>query len=125
MPANHNHNPNPDHLPDPTGGLPPWMALMRQAAMKCIRPGDIEAMIQAQVDKAKKGDERAAKFVFDQVLGGATLKGATFIQNVYPEAPEKPAHDPPGSNGKIRKMQQRVAAGRSVFNSDDNERDLD
>lgn len=115
---------NPDHLPDPTAGLPPWMVLMRQAAMKCIRPGDIEQMVQAQIDKAKGGDEKALKFVFEQVLGGASLKGATFIQNVYPEAPEKPAYCPPGSNGKIRKMQQRVAAGRSAFNDDDEEPDL-
>lgn len=117
---------NPDdtpNLPEPTDGLPTWITLMREAAIKCVKPEDIEQIVKAQVDKAKAGDEKALKFVFEQVLGGASMKGATFIQNVYPEVPEKPTHCLPGSNGKISKMQQRVAAGRGVFSGEDEEPD--
>ncbi len=122
MPHNSNSESNP---PAPTHGLPPWMTMMRQAAMNCIKEADIEQMVQAQVDKAKAGDEKALKFVFEQVLGGASMKGATFVQNIYGETPEKPTHCLPGSNGKIDKMQQRVAAGRGVFNDQDDQADVE
>lgn len=72
--------------------LPAWIQLMRDAAMKCIKQEDIELMVTKQVEKAKAGDEKAMKFVMEQILGGAALKGATFVQNNYArEAP--PARD--------------------------------
>lgn len=67
----------------PDSQLPPWVQTMRAAAMKVIKQEDVEAMVKAQVDKAKKGDEKAMKFVFEQILGGAQMKGATFVQNNY------------------------------------------
>jgi hypothetical protein len=63
--------------------LPPWMAVLRAAAQKYIQPADIEEIVRNQVTAAKAGDKAAMKFVFEQVLGGAALKGATFVQNVY------------------------------------------
>lgn len=65
------------------GMLPPWVQMMREAAMSRIKPADIEAMVDKQIEKAKAGDEKALKFVFEQVLGGASMKGATFVQNNY------------------------------------------
>lgn len=74
--------------------IPPWIQMMRDAAMKCIKPEDIEAMVTKQVEKAKAGDEKAMKFVMEQILGGASLKGATFVQNNYAaETPQPPKRD--------------------------------
>lgn len=91
--------------------LPPWVMKMRQAAMDAISENDIKAIVQAQVERAKKGDANALKFIFDQVLGGAELKGATFVQNVYQgdgERPDKPTAARPGSAEKIEVMRRRV-----------------
>ena len=65
--------------------LPPWMVMMQAAARKLLSEADVEAIIQVQIDAAKKGDQKAARFVFEQLMGGAAMKGATFVQHVYPE----------------------------------------
>jgi hypothetical protein len=64
----------------------------------------------------------------DQVLGGAQLKGATFIQNNYPtEArPDQPAKARPGSKEKLEIMRRRVDAGlEPCSEGDDAGGDLD
>src|SRR5690349_8466779 len=80
--------------------LPPWVAKMREAAMNSITEADIKEIVQAQVKRAKEGNAAALKFVFEQVLGGAQLQGATFVQNNYAaEAaarPDKPTDAAPG-----------------------------
>jgi hypothetical protein len=74
---------NGELAPRMDAALPPWMAALRAAAQKYIQPADIEEIVRNQVTAAKGGDKAAMKFVFEQVLGGAALKGATFVQNVY------------------------------------------
>jgi hypothetical protein len=73
--------------------VPPWIQSMRDAIAASVTPDDIKAMVQAQVKKAKDGDERATRFVLEHVLGGMDLKGATFIQKNYygGKPPAKPA----------------------------------
>lgn len=71
------------------GALPAWVQKMRSAAQAAITEQDIREIVAKQVERAKQGDEKAMKFVFDQVLGGAAMKGATFVQNNY--AVEEPA----------------------------------
>ena len=61
-------------------GMPAWVIRMREAAQKCIKETDIEEMVQAQVALAKKGNPAALRFVFEQVLGGGSLKGMTLVQ---------------------------------------------
>lgn len=66
-----------------TNVVPPWIQEMRDVVAKSISTEDVKAMIEAQVKKAKEGDERALKFVFEYVLGGMDLRGATFVQKNY------------------------------------------
>lgn len=91
------------------GGLPPWMARMRQAAVDSITETDVKEIVQSQVAKAKQGDPAAIKFVFDQLLGGG-MKGATFIQNNYGESPDAPLapNDPPAK--QLDKLRSRASA---------------
>lgn len=72
--------------PGEAGGFPAWVTQMREVCQQAISPDDLKAIVEHQVAAAKKGDPAALKFVFEQVLGTASLKGATFVQNVY-EAP--------------------------------------
>jgi hypothetical protein len=104
--------------------LPPWIMMMREAAMKAISISDVADIVKDQVARAKKGDQNAIRFVFDQVLGGAQLKVATFIQNNYTAetiaaATGKPTPVMPGTPDKVEVMRMRVAAGAEVFNAND------
>ncbi len=101
-------------------GLPPWMAKMRAAATNAITETDIAEIVQNQVKRAKAGDQNAIKFVFDQVLGGAQLKGATFIQNNFGgESPDKPTDAVPGTPAKLETIRRRVAAGMDSCRPED------
>jgi hypothetical protein len=101
-------------------GLPPWMQTMRQAAMDSIKEEDVKQIVANQVKAAKEGDGKAIRFVFDYLLGGNAMKGATFIQNnFHGEQPQTPTDERPGSNGKLSKMQKRLAANLPLTNKDD------
>lgn len=120
-----------DDLPAPAQqpGVPAWMAKLRAAAQKHITENDIEAIVAKQVEKAKDGDQAALKFVFDQVLGGASFKGATFVQTTThhhygDQDPNAPTDAEPGTDDKVAAMAARVANGRPVFDDHDAERDL-
>ena len=104
--------------------LPPWMLAMREAARAAVTKGDIEEIVKNQIARAKTGDKAAIAFVFDQVLGGNELKGATFIQNVFHSdgpTPIQPAKVRPGSDEKIELMRKRIASGNGAFHKDDGE----
>ena len=49
-----------------------WQAQLRAAVANSISEEDVVAIIQKQVEKAKAGNEAAAKFVLNQVLGAST-----------------------------------------------------
>ncbi len=49
-----------------------WQAQLRAAVANSISEEDVVAIIQKQVEKAKAGNEAAAKFVLNQVLGANT-----------------------------------------------------
>lgn len=91
--------------------LPPWLAQMRRAAREGIAESDVTEIVKKQVELAKKGDQRALKFVFDTVLQGEQMKGATFIQNNNYGDPAAPTNALPGTDSKLRKMQARRDAG--------------
>jgi len=97
--------------------VPGWVATMRTAAMKVVTEKDVTEIVQAQVKAAKNGNKDAIRFVFEQILGGGHLKGATFIQNNYNGAdlPGKPTGARPGSAEKLAKLRQRAQAGAPVF----------
>ena len=101
--------------------LPPWMQAMRALARSEVQEGDIKEIVQSQIKRAKDGDQKAIKFVFEQLLGGAELKGATFIQNNYHggESPERPTKAKPGSKAKIDVIARRIAGGNGAFHPED------
>jgi hypothetical protein len=103
------------HADPNLAGLPPWMAKMRRAAMDAISEEDIKAIVQNQVKRAKDGDAHAIRFVFDQVLGGGQMKGATFIQNNYPadDNPQKAVDLTKVSHEqRLEMVRRRVNSGR-------------
>jgi len=107
--------------------VPAWIATMRKAAFASITPEDVEAIVKAQITRAKEGDKNAIKFVFEQLLGGAAMKGASFVQNNYnadsQERPDQPTSQCPGSQSKIETMRRRVEAGLPPFNDEDTDGD--
>ncbi len=100
-------------LPAAAGAIPEWMKKMRDAAQACIGENDIKEIVENQVKRAKEGDQHAIKFVFDQVLGGAAFKGATFVQNnnTYGFDPEKPTPAKPGTVDRLTVMAARASRG--------------
>lgn len=101
--------------------VPSWVLAMRQAAQKLISQADIEEIVRNQVAAAKAGNKDAIRFVFQQVLGGEGLRGATFVQNVYQgdTYPNRPTKALPGTKDKIAEMRRRVASGQSAINPND------
>ena len=45
------------------------VALLRHTIIGAVNPDDIEEIIKAQVNRAKRGDTVAAKFILERVLG--------------------------------------------------------
>ena len=108
--------------------VPPWISRMRKMAQKHLTEDVVEEIVKAQIDRAKKGDRNAIKFVFDQLMGGQSLKGATFIQNNYgSESSERPGPTDalPGSDDKILAMQRRMERRENLTRADDATRRLD
>jgi len=107
--------------------LPSWMAAMRQAAMDEIKPADVQAIVRRQINLAKEGNPAALKFVFEYVLGGNQMRGATFVQNVYngDASPVQPTKARPGSKDKLAVMAKRAAAGLPLSDPRDGTDDED
>lgn len=103
--------------------LPSWITSLRAAAMKTVQQEDVEEIIRNQVKRAKDGDKNAIQFVFQQLLGGAYIKGATFVQNNYGLNPIQPedlgTRALPGSPEKVEVMRERLASGRPATNPND------
>lgn len=103
-------------------GLPSWMVTLREAARSELKEEDVKAIVRDQIDRAKRGDQRAIRFVFYQLMGGNELKGATFIQNNHygdDETPAKPTKAKPGSKAKVDLMAKRFSSGNGCFNDED------
>lgn len=73
---------------EPANGVPSptsWVQRMRAAAEAAIGEGDVRAIIAKQIEKAKAGDERAAKFVLDVIVGKSA--SMTLVQNNFDGTP--------------------------------------
>jgi rubrerythrin len=96
---------------------------MRDVAHKHLTEDVVEKIILGQIEAAKKGDRNAIKFVFDQLMGGAAFKGATFIQHNYgSEFGEQHAHPTaarPGTPDKLAVMRKRIENGQSTTQAGD------
>lgn len=103
--------------------VPVWIKRMRDVAQKHLTQDVVDSIVKNQIEAAKRGDRNAINFVFNQLMGGQALKGATFIQNNYGEefsdSPNKPTKALPGSNKKLKTMQQRADAGLPLCQEED------
>jgi len=96
--------------------LPPWLVALRESMVGAIKAEDLSAIMQAQVDKAKTGDVKAAAFVLDQAhrLLKSEQKRVTIVQNNYYDTPaSRPDTATPAPNGtpaRIEKMAARASA---------------
>ena len=120
-------NVNLRDLPDKTDEAGAFMAKMRRAAQVGITAADITGIVQAQVAKARAGDPAAIKFVFDRVIGGLGMDGATIVQeNHYhvhegdapvliervPDEPLPPGVDGPDREARVEAIRRRLEAGQ-------------
>ncbi len=124
--------------------LPPWLAAIRDAMAGAIKPEDLASVMAAQVERAKKGDAKAAAFVMDQahkLLQGEQRRPIKVTQtNNYYEGdvrPDVPAATEPNAPRTLKKLAGRVVAGLPIkhpsdrrvaehlrVDSDDEEREL-
>ena len=116
---------------------PPWLQALRKAMGESIKADDISAIMQAQVNKAKEGDARAAKFVLDQahkMMASDASRPVSIVQNNFydGERPDTSTAADPTSAERLRKMRARHAAGMPLTNpldgpkrlTDEEEREL-
>lgn len=54
-----------------------WQLELRAALFDAVRPGDIRDIMAAIVTKAKKGDLKAADFLFRYAVGSPTIRDVT------------------------------------------------
>lgn len=90
---------------------------LRLAMYGAITEQDMAEIVKGMVQRAKDGDEKAVRMVFEYLLaGGKTPSQATQI-NVYP--PEKPASNPTrairGTGAKIEALASRAMNGEELF----------
>ena len=101
--------------------LPPWLKSLREGMASALQGDDLKEIMQAQVQKAKDGDMKAAQFVMAQAhkMVAAEQKRVTVIQNNFydtpaderPDAPIEPEDD---RQKRLRKLAARQAAGEPL-----------
>ncbi len=89
-----------ENPPDAAGELmrlPVWMQKIRDAVGSAIQGEDLAAILKVQIEKARKGDLAAARFVMDQARKFSEPKGVSIEQNNYYETSRKEALDRNGN----------------------------
>ncbi len=66
----------------PLAGIGAWAEKLREAAFDAVKAEDITAIIASQVEKAKAGDQAAARFVLGYLTGQAAPKVEKVIERV-------------------------------------------
>jgi len=99
--------------------LPDWLVGIRQAVAGAIKSEDLRAIFDKQVELAKGGDRRAAKFVLDQARAFSEIKGLTLVQNIFQDGEARrevngTSRALPGTRDKIATMRKRASAGRPL-----------
>lgn len=108
-----------------TQALPAWMVKIREAVTGAVKTSDIQEIFEKQVELAKRGDRNAAKFVLDQVRAFTEIRGITIAQtnnHFHGEQPTAPTKAMPGTDSKIKRMQQRAAMGQELTREEDGPR---
>ncbi len=73
------------------GSQPEWLTNLRAAVAKVVTPDAIEKALQAQIEKAQKGDEKALKFILEIAAKQPPAQPVNATQNVFH------VHLPPGA----------------------------
>lgn len=104
-------------LPVPGGETPAWLKELRAAAFNGINAGDVKEIVAGIVERAKKGDQAAIRFVFDYLLQAAPTspKQLTQHNHYYRSRPDKKAKGRPGSTAKLDALAARASTGRALF----------
>ena len=63
--------------------FPPWMQSLRKAVDAELKEGDLQEIVRAFIDKAKSGDDKAARFVLEYLMGGKLAPQNVTIHNHY------------------------------------------
>lgn len=99
-----------------------WQDELRQAMFDGIQADDVKDIVQGIVKRAKEGDDRACRTLFEYVL--AARRGQPQIHatqvNHYP--PGGPTGHPPGTKGKVKMLQARASRGEDLHHGDDADR---
>lgn len=115
-----------NNVPATVGGMVSWVLEMRKAAQQAIKTEDVEAIVRAQIEQAKKpgrDGKEARDFLFTQILGGDALpRNLSITQNNFaadaadPSAPLNPAVAKPD---RVKVMQKRLAMGLPLTSPED------
>lgn len=90
-------------------------AKLRRTALTAITDDDVTSIVSNLVEKAKKGDAKAAQVVFDYFLGGR-LGTQVNVQTNVVSHPASDADDaPPGTTDRVETMRRRAERGEEIF----------
>ena len=93
-----------------------YAAKLRTAAAKAVSTEDMEAIIKGVVARAKEGDDKSLRFLFDAVLGARQSVTLQQVNHYHEEKPDNGAGKK--QNGKASPMQingvKRIAQGKPV-----------
>lgn len=79
----------PNVITTQQGQFPPWMQALRHAVDQNVTADDLDGIVKAFVEKAKKGDEKAARFVIDYLMGGKLAPQQVTINNHFQTDPDR------------------------------------
>jgi len=91
-------------------------ARLQAAVFGAIKENDMGDIVRALVEKAKKGDSRAAQTVFALIGSAARMTGPD---------PKKPTKKLPGTGDKLALLQRRASNGEAIHIPGDRTRSLD
>lgn len=116
----------------PANEVATYQSKLRAAMFDGIAEGDIREIVTGIVKRAKKGDDKAIKLVFDYLLGGVDggrPNSATQV-NVYNESavdhpsakkPDRPTLAGRGTRAKVEAMAERAERGEELHHEEDHD----
>lgn len=96
-----------------------YMDKLRKAAFESVQESDVQEIMRALLERAKKAEPRAVQMVMDQLLGMKKQGGDSYSQtNIY-EAPEprkkKKSLPAPGTPEAIADLRRKANRGEELF----------
>lgn len=98
-----------------------YQETLREAMFDAVTEADVAAIVKGIVSKAKEGDEKSLKLLFEYILGGRQgppqIRDSNVVINEPPNG--RPTKARQGTAEKIAVMAQRHANGQAIFNGED------